>query len=346
MVAVILAGLSELPGGAAGIASSLIAVVFISTTVFLFRRTPECQAKHEKVILLKNRRSDSSKANREVVKLEAAKRDINNREKKAVDKLTKQVDKARVAEQKELAAVDATLAKQIQKFEKQKQSLQANEARETANALRLLQDQYVSSYLRGSAVSSARIPGIGPGVIRSLAANGIITAADFTGIAYSAGPRGGTRQVMISLRNGGYVHPSGVGQKKADDLDAWRRSHEMRARASQPSALPSAQAQAISVRYVQHRQTLANQEQSARAQASAEQSQISQRWISARTPISTELAATRLAFAKERAETDAQQIVAKKYADATVWKRDLAAREVTAYRGVSYRRYLAEVIGS
>ena len=202
----------------------------------------------------------------------------------------------------------------------------------------------MSVYLSGSSIRSAKIPGIGPGIVSSLAANGVMTAADFTGITYSGGPRAGTQQVLIRLRNGSYVHPHGVGEKKAHALDSWRRALEMRARATQPSRLPSAQAQAIKAKYMQQRQNLANEEQAAHARAPIELRQISQKWMQTHTSISAELVSTRQAFAQERAQADVQLAAAQKQASATTWQRDLAAREISAHRNVSYLRYLTGII--
>ena len=273
------AGLGQLSASAAGVASWLAVLVFVAFTVVLFRKTPEWRAKHDKLIIFKECRAEASKIEREIARWDVARSDVDSREQKAVDRISGRADKARAAEQKELADVNTRLASQIQQLQKQKLSLQSSEDRETANTLRLLQEQHLSVHLSGSSIRSAKIPGIGPGIISSLAANGVKTAADFTGITYSGGPRAGTQQVLIRLRNGNNVHPHGVGEKKAHALDSWRRALEMRARATQPSRLPSAQAQAIKAKYMQQRQNLANEEQAAHARAPIELRQISQRWM-------------------------------------------------------------------
>jgi hypothetical protein len=340
---VLSAKFGQLPAVAASSLSWFVVLIFIAFTTGLFRRTPEQRAKHDKLAILKERRAEASRTAREVKRLEADRRDVDNHEKKAVDKLSNQADKSRADEQKELAGANARLVSAINKLQKQRQSLQSSEDKENANALRLLQTQHVAAYLGRSSISSARIPGIGPGIVGSLAANGVRTAADFTGIAYSTGSRGGQR-VLIKHRNGGYVHPNGVGEKKANALESWRRSAEMQARASQPSALPSAQAQAIRAKYMQQRQNLATEEQAARARVTNEQKQIIQKWAQTHISISGQLISTRGAFAKERAEAEIRLTEARKHASAATWQKDLATREVSAYRSVSYRRYLTRII--
>ncbi len=337
------AGTGLLPGVMAGVAASTTVLLFIVMSVALFRRTPEWRARHEKLPLYKKRRAESARAARDTSKFEQARRAIDNREKKAVEKVSKEADKAKASEQNELANLDSRLGGQIQRMDKRKQKLQASESKESGHALRGYQQQYVTTYLRGASISSASIPGIGPGVIRSLAAYGITTAADFAGVHYETGPRGG-QQVYLSRRNGPPVHPSGVGEKKARDLENWRRMVEGRATATQPSSLPPAQAQAIRTKYAQQRQTLADQEKAARTQAVNDQRQVGQKWAPAHSAIAGELVSIRQGFAGERAKADLKLTAAQRQASTAVWQRDLAERELAAYRGVSYRRYVAGVI--
>jgi hypothetical protein len=340
---VLSAVLGQLSAIAAGAASLLTALIFAALTIFLYRKTPEWRAKHAKMIIFKECRAEASKIAREVAKWDTARNEIGSREQKAVDKISNRADKARAAEQKELVSVNTRLSSQIQQLQKQKLSLQSSEDKETANALRLLQEQHVSAYLNRFQIRSASITGIGPAVVRSLTANGIMTAADFTGISYSIGPRAGT-QVFITHRNGYNVHPAGVGEKKAHALDSWRRVIETRAKATQPSRLPSAQAQAIKAKYMQQRQNLANEEQATRARASIELKQISQKWMQTHRSISAELVSTRQAFAQERAQADVQLTAAQKQASATAWQRDLAAREISAHRNINYLQYLTGIV--
>ena len=338
------AGFRILPALVAGVAASVLMLIFIAATITLYRRRPEWQAKHEKLTALKERRANASKAAREAGKLERERRDVDAREKKAVDKINKEAEKAKASEQKELAGVNVRLAAQVQRLEKQRQGLQSAEAKEVGNSLRALQQQHVLAFLRSARISSASIPGIGRGIVSSLASYGITSAADFAGLQHQTGPRGG-QQVFIRLRNGVPVHPNGVGEKKARALENWRRTLEARAMATQPTSLPPAQTQSIKAKYIQQRQVLADQEKAAHAQAVNEQNQVRQRWIPSHGAISAQLVSTRQAFAQERSQADRLLATARKQADATAWQRELAEREATAYANVVYRRYVTGVIG-
>jgi hypothetical protein len=347
LAAIVAVGISAttnlLPVVVASAAASFAILMFVVISTLLFRRTSEWKAKHEKLIFHGRRRAEADKAAREVSSLEQVKGGIDSREKKAVDKITKDADKAKATEQKELASINSRLATQIQGFERQRNKLQSSELREAGQALRAHQQQHVMSYLSRAHISSAGIPGIGAGVTRSLAACGIVSAADFSGITYQTGPRGG-QQVYIRLRTGRSVHPSGVGEKKARDLESWRSTLEMRAKATQPASLPAAQAQAINARFLQQRQALVDQEKVAQVTAVSDQRQIGQKWAPTHTAFSAELIARRQAFGQERAQADASLATAKKQASVATWQRDLARREIAAYRNISYWRYLAGII--
>lgn len=340
------AGLGQLPGNAASAVAVLAILLFVVSTAILLRQTPEWRIKHEKMVIFRQCRTEASKMAREVAKWDAARREIDSREQKAVGKIGRRADEARAAEQKELADVNTRLASRIQQIQTQRSSLQSNEQKETANTLRLLQEQYVSTYLSRASIQSAKIAGIGPGIVNSLAANGVTTAADYTGITYPGGPRGGAQRVLIQLRNGNYVHPNGVGTKKAQALDIWRMTLERQARTTQPSRLPTAQAQAIRAKYLSQGQNLNNEEQAARARAPVERNHISQKWMPTHSSISAELSSTRQAFARERAQSDVQLNAAQRQANAATWQRDLAAREISANQGINYRRYLTGIIRS
>lgn len=338
------AALQRLPDTMVGLIAAISAVLFLAVSIALFRRTSESREKHSKLRTLRERKAGASGSAREVARIERARLDLDGREQKELARITKQAEKAKTSEQKELADIDRRLQAKIRSLEKQRQRLTSSEASETGKALLSLQQHHVRSYLSSQLIGSAKIPGIGQALVRSLAAEGIRSAADFSGIRYQTGPRGG-QQLFLSTRHG-LVHPSGIGDKKAQSLENWRRSTEYAAMASQPTSLPATQLQAIRMKYTQQRQILADQEQAARAQAAHEHRQTTAKWAATHAGFSGEVTNTRQRLAQERAQTDTQLTAARKKAEAAVWQRELADREVAAYRKVSYGRYLVGIIRS
>jgi hypothetical protein len=116
------------------------------------------------------------------------------------------------------------------------------------------------------------------------------------------------------------------------------------AMATQPSSLPAAEAQTIRSKYTQQRQVLADQEKAAHAQAANDQSQVKQKWVPIHAAISAKIGPTRQTFAQERVQADLHLTTARKQVSAATWQRELAERELAAFRNVSYHRYLAGII--
>ncbi|HET9896679.1 MAG TPA: hypothetical protein VFQ44_17250 [Streptosporangiaceae bacterium] len=340
-VASVAAGL--LPYYLGGSAVFLAVAVFFAASGIMFRQIPEWHDKYEKAVICRQRRIESRDAARQVSKLQAARTDLDNREKKATDKVTKDAAKARASEQAEFSKLGTDLARQVQAINRQRQQLQTAEQRELSTALVNLQRQHVRAFLARVSLNSAKISGIGPAVVRSLAACGIHSAADFTGIEFRTGPRGG-QQVYLRRADGLPVHPNGVGEKKARDLDTWRQGIERQARASQPATLPADSARTITTRYSQQRQALADQQKAAEAQHAHQHGQVAQKWAPIHASLSAELTAKHKQAAEERAKLDGEISVARKQADAVTWQGDLAERQLAAYRDVSYLRYLAKII--
>ncbi|MFF2556679.1 AarF/UbiB family protein [Nocardia sp. NPDC058058] len=92
--------------------------------------------------------------------------------------------------------------------------------------------EYVVRELARFSLSQASITGIGKALTAELAANGIRTAADFTGyqlVSNSSGYNSSTAR--ITLGRGGTLHVKGIGQAKAQALTDWRRGRLQRVEA-------------------------------------------------------------------------------------------------------------------
>lgn len=326
-------------------AIAFIALAFPAASSVLYRTTARWQEKRRARRKLRACRSDARKAHKEVERLRKMLKVIDREERKLLDSIAKRAAAARRTEERAIAALDKKHDVLIAKITKQRQSLQARETAEMKRALSALQQQHVDGVLRAATVSSARIPGIGPGVASSLAAHGIRSAADFAGIVYGPG-QGGGRQIYIRLRNGGRVHPQGVGEKKATSLESWRRSVEARASASKPSSLPAEQASSIRTRFAAEQQDLVAQEGVARSSAASEVQAVRQKWAPIQIGISEEKIAAQGDSAQRRTRAEDNIRRAQEHVTELVWMRVQAERELESYGNVSYRKYLARVVRS
>lgn len=335
----ILRGIAVLSAIDASAGAVALSVLILITSVVLFHRTEESRAKRDSRTRYKERHAVMSAAQRSVSKAEKDRRTVEQRERQALEKIGKRAGVARESEQRELHAAEARLAAHLSNISSQAQSLQSAETAEIGNLLRALQEQHLMTQLTAASVRSATIQGIGRALKDALAANGVTTAADFAGISFGAGS-----EVFINLRNGRRVHPSGIGEVKANALETWRREVEARARRAQPSSLPPAQVQAIRLKYAQRRQSLVQEENNARADIAVQLNQIRERWASIHVTIASELSETRDRFLPERAQADLRLSSARREARDVTWQQVSAKKELDAYQEVTYLRYCTRVV--
>jgi serine/threonine protein kinase len=314
---------------------AFIVLLTFAYTVTPFLRTPEWKKKHSVQAEFRSRQAGTNQARKTVAKAQADRRDVDRREREAIDELLRRDRKARDSEQSDLKKIEADLANRLGRIEKDLRELAKAEDDERAAALRGLQRDHVTSYLRRSTIASARLPGIGPTLRLSLQASGISCAADFTGISYLGS------QVVINLRSGRRVHPWGIGAVKAQTLEAWRRSVEATAQATLPRAVPDHQARAIRLKYNESRMALERSTGLAKTEANKNRELTRQRWATEHSRISAEAEQVRKDFARRRAESDLGVIAAERALDAAAWQQGLVKHQLAAHSEVTYLRFCA-----
>jgi hypothetical protein len=281
------------------IGGACLATLLFAVSGVLYYRTAEAQGKRDSRTQLAQRNVAVNSARRSASKSEKDRRAIDQRERQAIAKIDKRAKDAYATEQKQLAAAETKTKQQLSIISTQVQSLQSSESVEFGKELQTLQNQDLVAKLRIASIQSAMMPGIGQVLKLELAAHGIMTAADFTGISI-----GTDSKAFINLRNGHRVHPNGIGEIKALTLDAWRRDVEESARRTQPTILPQMQAQAIRLKYAHKRQSLAEAERKVRAEAMSQQHQLRETWAATHIAIGVELTETRDRVLRECAQAD------------------------------------------
>jgi hypothetical protein len=148
----------------------------------------------------------------------------------------------------------------------------------------------------------------------------------------------------IVLWNGLQVRPRGMGEKKAQALDAWRSGVAFQAQLTQPGTLPQAQANAISDKYAQQTRPLENAQHAARARATEQQAELRQKWARTQAHIAEGLNDSTTRFARLHAEKDPELAAARQQSETANWQRDFAKRELDRYRHITYPRYLRRLV--
>ncbi|URN14627.1 MULTISPECIES: hypothetical protein [Streptomyces] len=140
-----------------------------------------------------------------------------------------------------LAAADRDRQREQQAVAAELRALDDGRQDSEARELRLLRQQFIDRALRRAHLSARELNGLGTGLINDLAARGIRTAADFTGVERGTAPNGkGGEAVWIRLANGHRVHINGIGEHRAKVLVEWRRSCVRRAEERAPKRITPA----------------------------------------------------------------------------------------------------------
>ncbi|SED94650.1 hypothetical protein [Streptomyces sp. TLI_105] len=106
-------------------------------------------------------------------------------------------------------------------------------------ALAVLRRESIERSLHGTRLTASEVNGIGSGLVRDLAAQGIRTAADFKRVSWGKAPNGRGGEVLyIHRTQGRKVHINGIGEHRGRPLTEWRRSAVARAEARAPKELP------------------------------------------------------------------------------------------------------------
>ncbi|MEV5321332.1 hypothetical protein AB0K92_27420 [Streptomyces sp. NPDC052687] len=138
-----------------------------------------------------------------------------------------------------LHRIDEQQARQEHSLTNDLNSLDGKREQQEAHALAVLRREFIERRLRNTPLTVSELNGLGAGLIRDLAAQGISTAADFTQVSWGKAPNGkGGNVIYIHRADGHRVHINGIGQHRSRPLMEWRQAALARAEARAPRALP------------------------------------------------------------------------------------------------------------
>jgi hypothetical protein len=240
-------------------------------------------------------------------------------------KAEQKAGKAHAEEQSDLDAIAKRARQAVAALEKQLAQLAMQESHETQRALGPLQREHIERTMRNATIAAAHIYGIGPALAERLAAHGIRSAAD-----------------VRAARSLTFV--PGIGEKKHADLRAWASRVEIHARATSPSALPTAQATAIRLKYSGLQDDLTAKRSLTEADTARASAEARDRWAAVHANNAGEVAALAAHFSQQRQERETALAQARSAAGTADWHLESAKRELHRYRNIRYRKYLKRLI--
>ncbi|MFJ8474019.1 hypothetical protein [Kitasatospora sp. NPDC094011] len=163
--------------------------------------------------------------------------------------------------QHELAVIQRTSAAALADVDRRIGQLATQLKTALDGALARERAEFVTAELQRAQIAAARLQGIGEKLRTELAANGIRTAADFTGIRIKDVVNGGYRnsRAVFIRRSGQEVGVRGIGETKAGTLNAWRQRVLQAAEARCTITLSPLQRKTIEAKFSNQRLTLQNQ---------------------------------------------------------------------------------------
>jgi len=226
------------------------------------------------------------------------------------------------------------------------------EANELSSALRNRQQQHISTYLHGFPLDEADISGLGIVFKSRLKAAGFHTAADID---------------VYRLQR-----VEGIGPKRANALAAWRQTIESKARATMSQSLSQNEQAAIRAKYQSQRRTfegerdrlqqrqrneetavrqryahefqrLDNEEQAAQAKTQREIDEIRERYRQQCRSLQESLSKLQKDTADELRKIDGRISEARKKLFSLHWEKQTARRQLKAFEGVRFAKYVARV---
>ncbi|MEU6421623.1 hypothetical protein [Streptomyces spiralis] len=148
-------------------------------------------------------------------------------------------DRAEAAHGKALQRIHERQVRQETSLSRQLDGLDGKRESQEKRALAVLRRESIERMLGSTYLTASQVNGIGAGLIRDLAAQGIRTAADFDRVSWGKAQSGKGGEVLyIHRTKGGKVHINGIGEHRGRPLLAWRQSAAARAEARAPRELP------------------------------------------------------------------------------------------------------------
>ncbi|WP_405139144.1 hypothetical protein [Nocardia sp. NBC_01388] len=236
----------------------------------------------------------------------------------------------------ELAAIEQHKLRTLAAIDGERNDLRQKLRDRLDQALAAERAAFVQQQLVRFQISEAGISGIGLHLTNDLAAQGIRTAADFTGIGLSA--RGGAYNSVTAYIHTarGPIYVKGIGEVKATALENWRGTRVARIQARFTRTDPS-NAAAIRSDYEREMSRLTQQQRTTESEVGPKQDRAKQRSEAESAQLSSH-AANATAFAANKRQEFAQRLLALQNAPAS-----LAALDQRIAAAIGHRRRLSHL---
>ncbi|MFJ3610130.1 hypothetical protein [Streptomyces hydrogenans] len=163
-------------------------------------------------------------------------------DRRRLDREARARDRAEARHGKELQRIHEKQVRHERSLTRSLDGLDGKRESRERKALAVLRRESVERALQGTRLTASQVNGIGNGLVRDLAAQGVRTAADFQRVSWGKAPNGKGGEVLyIHRTRGRKVHVNGIGEHRGRPLAEWQRQARARAEARAPQELPADQ---------------------------------------------------------------------------------------------------------
>lgn len=282
--------------------SGYLAPLFVAGALMLlhqgWRSRPETRAARHHLADLRQRVSAYREPEKAQATLQQEIKRFEQEESARDAKETAEIGRLQQVQHKAATQIRTNRDKRVAAIVRDLHAVDRRSQEEERAALVAIQRSHVRDRLsRVSIKDTARLTHMGPSTTDAFIAAGIRTAADFTGVRYQSGGKYGSAVAYFRLAGGREIRVPGVGEKRAEVVERWRKDMEARARASVPTTLPQNESRTIKARMAAVRNRLEGDRKRADADAQsqldelrrasqAEQKRLQDEQINARTAAS------------------------------------------------------------
>jgi hypothetical protein len=264
---------------------------------------------------------------------------------KKYNKLYPSIREAEGYEKKALDSIDKRLKQEINNINNKNNSLSQQETTEINNAAKLYQDKWLKTNLASHTIEDAKISGIGNGVKRNLAMNGLNNAADFVDVKcdYQSYSVYSNPTAYIILTNGKSIHVDGIGQTRARDLLSWRNTILQYYQKKMPN-LPRVEIDSIRDKYKKTIENLQLKIKQAEQTAINEKNTVIANQNKEKTRLKNEIESTERKFKQMIQSIDHKIQNKKNEISNQKFEEDHLQRKLRFYRQIRFSSYLFKVL--
>lgn len=222
----------------------------LGVTAFTTRATrytrPETKALRAHLSQLREKRRATLGPVREADQLQRERQEFDASEHVRKGQLTAAQTKLERSHEKDIKTADKKKVQDQQAIDRDITSLAGQRRTTLDRSMASYRKEFIDAELRKVRLHEKELTGIGQSLVQALAAQGVRTAADFTGITLvSAGGRYNNVTGLINAADGRRLDIKGIGENRARTLEAWRVRQYARVSSRAPSSLPAAKRQSI-----------------------------------------------------------------------------------------------------